>query len=112
MRVGFGTVASVVTMSFTSEEVKLNCKRFFTLGKRLSVLRDYQKKLRFASGNVYKGAERDSALIKLEVELKHKANPADYEVSLEAILSIEDDIVKDAVEQVEDLQKKLKAASS
>ena len=97
-------------MAFTSEDVKLNCKRFFTLGKRVTVLRDYQRKLRYASGNIHKGTERDSALIKLEVDLRLGANPAVYEDSLEAILSIEDDIVRDAVELVEDLQKKLKQA--
>ena len=93
-------------MTFTSEDLKLNSKRFFSLGKRLSLLRDNQRKLRYASGNVYKGMERDTALIKLEVDLKHTPNPADYEKTLEEILAFEDDIMADAVQLVEELKKK------
>ena len=57
-----------------------------------------------------KERNRTLALIKLEVDLRLGGNPAVYKDSLEAILSIEDDIVRDAVELVEDLQKKLKQA--
>ena len=50
--------------------------------------------------------ERDTALIKLEVDLKHTPNPADYEKTLEEILAFEDDIMADAVQLVEELKKK------
>ena len=96
--------ALVFNMSSSNAEVTAKAiqKQFFILGRRVTLLQDYQRRLRFA-GNDWNNTTRDHELIELKVDLTYGTKT--YEEGLFETLKLTDDILKESIARVEELKK-------
>ena len=95
--------SSVFTMAATSEDLKKTNLKFYSLGKKLTFLRNSQRKLRFASKNALDEMKLDFDLIDLDCGLQF--GTVSYEDGLVKVAELEDDILKNAVNMVEEYKK-------
>ena len=102
----FENNALVCNMSCSSTDVtaKTTQLQFYALGRRVTLLRDYQRKLRY-SGKDYVNMARDIELIELDCNLAHGVES--YEKGFTKTLKLQDDILKESIARVEELKKLL-----